>query len=239
MHSTYLRKHFEEVVENYDDTFLNTAKSTLIKNSPTENLGVGLIVREKDVDEDYIRTYIKGYGIEITPTLETLIQKAVFSDSSRTTMCLGLPSAAGFNERGRKLWFWLAGSNENAKEFFNVTEPEDTNFHITHLRIVYDIDSDSFESKKEYYKLRNVENTYENHTYALDENMNATLVNTQNCIHDYNDVIEANDVTGIVSQLDHDVYKFQSYRRSDSGNTGIYISLRNRSDETTSGWKNR
>lgn len=236
MHSTYLREYFPDVVSNYDDRFLNAAKSTLIKNSPTENLGVGLIVREKDIDESYIRTFIKGYNIQITPTLEDLIQRAVFSNSSRTTMCLGLPSSAGFEERGQKLWFWLAGSNENAKEFFEVKEPSDPNFHLTHLRIVYDIELDRFESKKEYYKLRNVKDTYENHTYALDENMNATLVNTQNCIHDYNDISMANDVTNIVSQLDPEIYKFQSYRRSDSGNTGIYISLKNRTDETTNGW---
>lgn len=236
MHSTYLRKYFPDVVANYDDRFLNTAKSTLIKNSPTENLGVGLIVREKDIDESYIRAFIKGYNIEITQTLEDLIKRAVFSDSSRTTMCLGLPSSAGFEERGQKLWFWLAGSNENAKEFFNVSEPEDENFHLTHLRIVYDIELDRFESKKEYYKLRNVKDTYENHTYALDENMNATLVNTQNCIHDYEGISCGNDVTNIVSKLDPEIYKFQSYRRSDSGNTGIYISLKNRTDKTTDAW---
>lgn len=236
MHSTYLREYFPGVVANYDDRFLNTAKSTLIKNSPTENLGVGLIVREKDIDESYIRTYIKGYNIQITPTLEELIQRAIFSDSSRHSITLGLPSPAGFEERGQKLWIWLSGANENAKEFFNFKANQDDNHKLTDMRIVYDIENDRFESRKEYYILRNAKATYENFTYVLDDNMNSTLVNTQNCMHSYEDYTAANDVTKIVSKLDPEIYKFQSYRRSDSGNTGIYIGLKNRTDEATRGW---
>lgn len=229
MHATYLKEYFPNLVENYSDDFLNAAKSTIIKNSPTENLGVGLIFLEKQINESHFREYIEGQNVFITENLEKLIENAFFTTQRPKEILFGLPSPAGNKERGGKLWFWFPSDNLKIKNFFGGSENNEGLEHrLEHIRIVYDIESDSFESRKEYCILPKKRDTYKNYTYTLDKNMKATLVNTQVCIHSYIDSTKANDVTGIVDKLDPNIYKFQSYRRSDNGNTGIYIGLKNR-----------
>lgn len=228
MHSTYLRKHFPDLIENYSNDFLDNAKSVIIKNLSHEIWGAGLIVAPKRVNREFVEEYISGFNATITDTLERIITSLVNSESTRTAICLGLPNKFSDLYEPNRMWFWLDASDSKVLENFEILTPIDSNYKITNLRVVYDIEKDAIISTKEYYQLRNKKDTYKNYTYAGYVSNDVSLVNTQECIHDYKSASIANDVSGIVSKLDENNYKFMSYKRSDNENTGIYIGLKNR-----------
>lgn len=228
MHSPYLRKHFPSLVEMYDDDFLNSARSVIVKNLSTEIWGLGLVLTPKNVNKVYVEKYIEGLNASLTDTLEDIVTLLVDSDTTRTSICLGIPNKSSQDYQPNSVWFWFDGSNQNALDHFGVITPKNDRHRLTNLRVVYDTKKDAVISTKEYYQHRNNIDTYSNYTYAGHDSNDVSLVHTQSCIHDYKSASMAKDVSGITSKLDESVYKFMSYKRSDGQSTGIYIGLQNR-----------
>jgi hypothetical protein len=229
MHSTYLREIYPDVVKNLDDNFINRAKSVLIKNTDTEFVGIGFIFRESDIDTNFVKEYLTRLNIPITKTLEELIEISVSSDSTLTSVVLGVPNPLKKEDNDR-VWIWLNGfGNDIIREKFKISSEIDPNLELAQVRIDYRISTDTFIGHKEYYGHIDKKDTYTNYTFWLDENNEQVkLAHEQNCFHDYRGASMFSDLDGIIEKIPSDLFKFQSFSRSSNTNCGLYIGIKNR-----------
>lgn len=224
MHSTYLRKIYPDLVKRLDDGFIDAAKSVIIKNAKDSLYGIGFIFRESDIDQGVIKTFFELQGARDTANLKSLIEMSTLTDSTRTAVVLGIPC----NEIDKdRIWMWVS-ENKAVNDKFGVNKNEDPNLKLSEIRVDYSISKDRFIGFKEYRHHRDDRTLYTNTTYALDKNEKKRVVHTQTCFHDYDGVSKFDDVDNIVERIPADIFKFQSYTRSDGNSSGLYVGIKNR-----------
>jgi hypothetical protein len=224
MHSKYLRKIYPDLVRGLEDSFVDAAKSVIIKNTKDRLYGIGFIFRESDIDQNFVRSFFKLQGAHDTDNLKSLIEMSTLTDSTRTAVVLGIPSDVINKDR---IWIWVS-ENEAVNDKFDVNKNEDPNLKLSEIRIDYSISKDRFIGYKEYRHHRDDRTLYTNTTYALDEDGKKRVVHTQTCFHDYYGVSKFNDVDNVIKKIPADTFKFQSYKRSDGNSSGLYVGIKDR-----------
>jgi hypothetical protein len=224
MHSKYLRKIYPDLVRGLEDSFIDAAKSVIIKNTKDRLRGIGFIFRESDIKQNDIGSFFKMQGARDTANLKSLIEMSTLTNSTRTVTVLGIPC----NEIDKdRIWVWVS-ENEAVNDKFSVNKNEDPNLRLAEIRIDYSISKDRFIGYKEYRHHRDDRTLYTNTTYALGEDGKKQVVHTQTCFHDYNDVSKFNDVDNVIKKIPTDTFKFQSYTRSDGNSSGLYVGIKDR-----------
>jgi len=224
MHSTYLRKIYPDLVKGLEDSFIDAAKSVIIKNTKDHLYGIGFIFRESDIDQNLVRSFFKTQGARDTANLKSLVEMSTLTDSTRTVTVLGIPCSEIDKDR---IWMWVS-ENEVVNDKFGVNKNEDPNLKLAQIRVDYSISKDRFIGYKEYRHHRDDRTLYTNTTYALDEDGKKRVVHTQTCFHDYDGASKFNDVDNILEKIHTDTFKFQSYTRSDGNSSGLYVGIKNR-----------
>ena len=224
MHSTYLRKIYPDLLTKLNDSFINSAKSVIVKNNKDDLWGIGLIFRESDIDQNAIRSFFESQGAQHTDNLKNLIEMSTLTNSTRTAVVLGIPN----NEIDKdRIWIWVS-ENEAVNYKFDVNKDEDLNLKLSEIRIDYSISKDKFIGYKEYRHHRDDRTLYTNTTYAIGDDGKKSIVHTQTCFHDYKGVSKFNDIDSIVQKIPTDTFKYQSYTRSDGNSSGLYVGIKNR-----------
>lgn len=224
MHSTYLRKIYPNLVKGLEDSFIDAAKSVIIKNTKDRLYGIGFIFRESDIDQNTVRSFFELQGAHNTNNLKRLTEMSTLTDSTRTALILGIPSSEIDRDR---IWMWVS-ENEAVNDKFGVSKNDDPNLKLSEIRVDYSISKDRFIGYKEYRHHRDDRTLYTNTTYAIDEDEKKRVVHTQTCFHDYAGVSKFNDVDNIIEKISTDTFKFQSYKRSDGNSSGLYVGIKNR-----------
>ena len=224
MHSKYLRKIYPNLVKGLNDSFMDAAKSVIIKNNKESLYGIGFIFRESDINQNDIRSFFELQGAQHTDNLKNLIEMSTLTDSTGTAVVLGIPN----NEIDKdRIWIWVS-ENEAVNDKFSVNKNKDPNLKLSEIRIDYSISKDRFIGYKEYHHHRDDRTLYTNTTYAIGDDGKKSIVHTQTCFHDYAGVSKFNDIDNIVQKIPTDTFKFQSYTRSDGNSSGLYVGIKNR-----------